>query len=377
MDLIHCTANKPCFMPEFLLEERDLIEPFTAALRNLPDVKVEPPRKLSPEEPWTREVDAIVDVVIHGKPVTLLVEAKRAGYPRDVRQAVWQLRNYAHHVQPRLKSQATVLFFITEALSPGAKEFLAHEKIGYFDLGGSLYLPAPGAYLYIDKPSPKREARMLRSLFVGKRADVLHFAFFQRDWFGVTELAQKSGVSAATVSEVLSELDRREWVESRGQGPSKERRLIDTKALLDAWKTHQLSTRPLKLHRYYVSSSGVGPLMRRLSIEGEKHHLRYVVTGEVAAQHYAPYLSSISQVRCRMLETDRTRKVLQKIEARPVNEGWNLGIIESKSNGDFAFSERIEGVWMASPLRAYLDLLQGDGRAKEMAEHLRRERLKV
>jgi DNA helicase-2/ATP-dependent DNA helicase PcrA len=29
------------------------------------------------------------------------------------------------------------------------------------------YLPAPGAYLYIDKASPKREARILRSLFNG------------------------------------------------------------------------------------------------------------------------------------------------------------------------------------------------------------------
>lgn len=364
-------------MPEFPLEERNLIEPFAATLRDLPDVEVGPPRKLDSAEPGAREVDAVFDVVIHGKPITLLVEVKRGGYPRDVRQAVWQLRNYVHHVQPRSKSHDTVLFFITEALSPGAKEFLAQEKIGYFDLGGSLYLPAPGAYLYIDKPSPKRETRMLRSLFVGKRAEVLHFVFFQRDWFGVRELAQKSGVSAAAVSEVLSELDRREWVESRGQGPSKERRLVDIKALLDAWKTYQLSTRPPRLRRYFVSSNGVGPLMHRLSIESEEHHLRYVVTGEVAAQHYAQYLSSISQVRCRMLETGATREVLHNIEARPVNEGWNLGIIESKSNGDFAFSERIEGVWMASPLRTYLDLLQSDGRAKEMAEHLRRERLKV
>jgi hypothetical protein len=53
-----------------------------------------------------------------------------------------------------------------------------------------------------------------------------------------------------------------------------------------------------------------------------------------------------------------------------------LGIIEAKSQGDFLFRERERNVWLASPILAYLDLLQSDGRAKEMAEHLRLERIK-
>lgn len=364
-------------MANFPLEERNLLEPFTSALRELPDVAVESPRKIEVSTRDAKEVDAVVDVVINGKTLTLLVEMKRAGYPRDVRQAIWQLRNYLQHHQSSSELEENIPFFITEALSPGAKEILTSEKIGYFDLGGSLYLPARGAYLFIDKAAPKREFRKLRSLFTGKRVDVLHSVFFQRDWFGVRYLAKKTKVSATTVSEVLSELERCEWVESRGQGPAKERRLVNATAFLDAWKAHQLSTRAPKLDRYFVSSNGVGQLMHRLSLECEKHHLSYVVTGEVAAQHYAQYLSSISQVRCRMLETAGKMEALHGIDARPVNEGWNLAIIESKSESDFAFSEKIEGISMASPLRTYLDLLQGDGRSKEMAEHLRQERLKV
>lgn len=36
--------------------------------------------------------DAQIELNVAGKTVTLLVEAKRAGYPRDVQQAIWQLR---------------------------------------------------------------------------------------------------------------------------------------------------------------------------------------------------------------------------------------------------------------------------------------------
>ncbi|WP_374133406.1 hypothetical protein [Sphingomonas sp. 28-62-20] len=38
--------------------------------------------------------------------------------------------------------------------------------------------------------------------------------------------------------------------------------------------------------------------------------------------------------------------------------------------------ERIDDVALAPALQVYLDLLQGSGRSKEMAAHLRAERLK-
>jgi hypothetical protein len=63
------------------------------------------------------------------------------------------------------------------------------------------------------------------------------------------------------------------------------------------------------------------------------------------------------------------------LEARVVNEGANLGVIESRSMGELLFRQKIEGVWVASPIQVYLDLLRSEGRAKEMAEHLRRERI--
>jgi hypothetical protein len=48
---------------------------------------------------------------------------------------------------------------VAESISPGAKQLLRAERVAYFDSGGSLFLPARGAYLYIDKPPPKSLAR--------------------------------------------------------------------------------------------------------------------------------------------------------------------------------------------------------------------------
>ncbi|MEX3960053.1 hypothetical protein [Trinickia sp. EG282A] len=39
------------------------------------------------------------------------------------------------------------------------------------------------------------------------------------------------------------------------------------------------------------------------------------------------------------------------------------------------FRQQDDGVWLASPVQVYLDLLRAEGRAKEMAEHLRKERI--
>jgi len=66
---------------------------------------------------------------------------------------------------------------------------------------------------------------------------------------------------------------------------------------------------------------------------------------------------------------------MAELGARVVNEGANFAVIETKSAGELLFRQNVGGVWLASPVQVYLDLLRGEGRAKEMAEHLRKERI--
>jgi hypothetical protein len=362
-------------MLESSLTEQQLITRFLDALRELPEVEAE----LGRWEPIgmhdDRGYDAQVDLHVAGKSFVLLLEAKKAVFPRDVRQVIWQLRA-ASHGKPAGRGGKPLSFLVAESISPGAKELLRSERVGYYDSGGSLYLPAPGAYLYVDKPPPKALAKSVRTLFTGRRAQVLHALLAQhQSWFGVTELAQQAKVSPATASQVLTELERFDWLEARGQGPSKERYLREPAALLNAWVKELATIRQPTLRRYYVAGTKIDALVARIGQVFDAHDVQYAVSHEAAAQRYAPFLSNVSQVRVRVLIGANADAAIGDLDARVVNEGANLGVIEAKSSGELLFRERVDGLWLASPIQIYLDLLRGEGRSKEMAEHFRKERI--
>lgn len=363
-------------MLESSLTDRQLITRFLDVLRELPDVHADLNHREPAGSTGDRGHDAEIDLNVSGRSFTLIVQAKKTVYPRDVRQANWQFREGSLS-PPRGQGRASLSFLLAESISPGAKELLREKRIGYYDSGGSLYLSAPGAYLYIDKPPPKTFARSVRSLFSGRRAQVLHaLLILHQDWFSVKELAPRAMVSPATASQVLTELERFDWLVSRGQGPNKERYLREPAALLDAWVKQLAFVRPPNLRRYYVPDAKADTLLERIGEVLDAHDARYAISHQAAAQRYAPFLSSVSQVRTRLLIGSNADAAIGDLGARLVNEGANLVVVDAKSPAELLFRERIGGIWLASPIQVYLDLLLGEGRAKEMAEHLRKERIR-
>jgi DNA-binding transcriptional regulator YhcF (GntR family) len=345
--------------------EQRLIQQFLKNLEELPEVRA----KLLQKQPTS--ADAVIDLEVAGKAVTLLVEAKTTAYPRDVHQVIWQLRKAGQSFQ-----KEPILVLIAEYLSPGAKQQLEAEHIGYYESGGSLYLPAPGAYCYIEKPSAKVFERSVRSLFSGRRAQVLHgLLLHSKQWFGVHEMAELAMVSPATVSEVFSELERQDWVTSQGKGPGKTRQLSQPAALLDAWAKQIKDSPSPAMARYYVPGLKADGLMSRIDDVFWKRNIEYAVSYESAAQRYAPFLSNISQVRVRVLKSPESQPAISELGARSVVEGSNLAIIDTDSPGELLFREKIDDIWLASPVQVYLDLMHGEGRSMEMAEHLRKERI--
>ena len=339
-----------------------LIHQFLENLEELPEVRA----RLQQKQP--KSADAQIELKVAGKGVTLLVEAKKVAYPRDVQQAIWQLRLAGQSFQ-----KETTLVLIAEYLSPGAKEQLKAEHIGYYESGGSLYLPAPGAYCYIDRPSAKVFERPVRSLFSGRRAQVVHgLLVHPQRWFGVHELAELAIVSPATVSEVFAQLERQDWVTSQGKGPGKARQICQPAALLDAWAKQVKDSPSPTMARYYVPGVKADGLISRIDDVFWKGNVEYAVSYESAAQRYAPFLSSISQVRVRIIQSSESQAAISDLGARSVAEGSNLAIIDAES---LLFRNKINDIWLASPVQVYLDLMQSEGRSKEMAEHLRKERI--
>lgn len=356
-----------------MANEEELLDGLVNAIRAVPHARAHLARREMPLD-QRRRIDGIVDAEIAGRPIELIVEAKRDAFPRDVREAIYQLRNYL----ARYKSGSTevIPFFVARTISPGARELLRHEEIGFYDLGGTLYIPAKHAFVHIDRPAPRKTSRSFDSIFQGQKARVMLYVFEnRREWLSVKRIAEEAEVSAATASETLTEMERREWVEAEGAGPVKTRRLREPERLLDAWTHYVANQKPLGIERFYVTSADVNDLMHKLGQACGEGDAAYAVTGEAAAQVYAPYLSTVSQVRCRIIPGPRRDDALNRLRARPVSEGWNLALVETNARGDVTVGEPIDGIRFAPPLQVYLDLLQGSGRAKEMAAHLRSERL--
>ncbi len=363
-------------MDNLRLSEADLLEKLLEALQKLPDIHARPPVPVPAQRgPDSPSPDFEIHLDVAGRPLTLIVETKKSVYPRDVRQILWQVRQFGafEHIAGE---DMLVPLLASESISPGAKELLCKERVGYFDTGGSLYIPAHGAYIFIDKPPPKALEKSMRGLFKGKRAQVLHTLLIKHEeWFGVKELAELAKVSSGTASETLSALERFDWLESRGQGPSKERFLANPGALLDEWSRQPAANRQRSERRYYVPSLDPDALMEKLAHLCSAHGAEYALTREAAAQLYAPFLSSLTRVACRMAPGDAMDTALGELNARIVSEGVNLVVLETHSQGEFLFRERIRGIALASPIQVYLDLIQGKGRANELAQHLRQERI--
>ncbi|WP_292175901.1 type IV toxin-antitoxin system AbiEi family antitoxin [Mesorhizobium sp.] len=358
--------------------EQDLLEALVSALQQIPHAQASIAAEKHPLTRFGHKLDAEIDVVVADQELVLLIELKRTVYPRDVPQILWQLSR-AKNEYAQSGNQNVVPMVVAESISAGARDLLRDEKVGFFDTGGSLFVPAKGAYLYLDRPVPKTIEKSIRSLFTGKRSQVLHALLHRhRDWVGVVELSKLAEVSPGTASETLAGLERMDWVMARGQGPSKERRLSAPSALLDEWRTQiQAAKHPLARRRYYVPGGSSQSLANRLGVLCEAGAVEYVLTQDVAAQEYAPFLSSISRVACRMAPGKAAGEVLANLEARVVTEGANLDVIETPSRGEFLFKEQKERLWLASPVQVYLDLLRNEGRSRDMAEHLRQEVLGI
>ena len=354
---------------------KQLLDQFLEALRGLPEVQAELGSLQQPSGP-EQGSDARVDLRVGGKSATLIIEVKKTLYPRDVRQTLWRFQAIAQKRPQSAEERQTLFFLVAQSISPGAKDLLRDERVGYYDSGGSLFLPANNIYVYVDKPLPKTLSKSIRSLFSDRRAQVLHMLLMRPgEWFGVKEIAEQARVSPATASQVLSELERFDWVVSRGQGPTKERDLREPGALLDAWAKQLEVMRPLAIRRYFVPSVRTEGLVQKFAEVCAALKAEYSITHEAAGQRYAPFLSAVSQVRCRVMAGGTTNEVLGALDAHVVDQGANLALIEVKSSGDFLFRELVDGTWLASPIQVYLDLIRGEGRAREMAKHLRQERI--
>jgi len=143
-----------------------LITQITQALQALPEVEVGASEAQVLDGSF--RLDAVLRLEVKGKPAPLLVECKAGGYPRDVREALWQLEKY----QQGSYAPSPIMMFVAPMLSAGARALLQEKGISYADNGGSLYLRLPWALYFVERNAPPAAPRKAKALYQGSRAQV-------------------------------------------------------------------------------------------------------------------------------------------------------------------------------------------------------------
>lgn len=318
--------------------------------------------------------DAILGAVVADREIIFVIETRGDVYPRDAREIVWQLKRYLRELDS--SNRRYVPMILARSVSEGARGFLHEEQVAYHDLSGSLFLSVDETFVLIERPKPKRAKRRAMNVFKGTRAQVLH-ALFDRpgEWVSGSEIAEDAGVSPATVSETFKDLERRDWLEAQGEGPAKRRRLVRPDVLLDAWRDSILAGRASKRARYYVPRMKPEDMAHKIKSANYYDDFDLEFTGQFAAQFYTPYLSNVSDLTVRAFGKRTHDWLISSLGAREVSEGANLVVIEDKANRNRRKKHDETERLMASPLQVYLDLLEDRGRSKDMAEHLRSQKL--
>ncbi|BAN48595.1 type IV toxin-antitoxin system AbiEi family antitoxin [Metapseudomonas resinovorans] len=310
--------------------------------------------------------DALLTLKGKGESVVVVVEVLRNAYPRDVRRAIWSLNEF------KPQNRSLIRLIAAETLSPGAKQTLKDHGFAYFEKSGSLYLRSRRWFINIERPSKAPAKPSIVPLFTVAREDVVHALLMHtHQWMTGSELAGLAKTSSYTCSVVLQELERREWCESSGGGPTKRRRLVKPAELLDAWAEHWTQRKEQKAKGYlFVEDSKylLSEAANRIYEAGLAS--KCVLTGPAAANEFAPLLTEVGSIDL-IVPPGMTLAVMQALKLKPMVRGANVSIVEREASILLGQPFKNNSCHFASPYILYLDLLDGRGRNKELAEHLR------
>lgn len=325
-------------------------------------------RGIENDNATTHRVDLMFKLAVGNQSADVAVAVLRNAYPRDVREAAWRLDGY----KVTTKDEPIPLV-AAETLSPGAKEQLRQRGVGYFERNGTLYLKWRHWLINIERPSKTHRKKTSASLFTDAREKVVHALLVNRgEWLTGNELAALAETSAFTSSKVLQELELREWCESSGAGRTRRRRLNEPGKLLDAWAEEWVSRKHAR-SRWYGFASNADALLMHLTYQIERAAISipWAFTGAAAANVYAPLLTGVDTAEI-IVPDGQAKQLASALKLKPADKGANVTLVE-REGASLQFRELHPDYpsYFASPFILYLDLLDGRGRNKELAQHVR------
>jgi Transcriptional regulator, AbiEi antitoxin, Type IV TA system len=353
--------------------EKNLLESLTRALEDA-GIEVGEPEF---EVPYRGgQLDCLLPIASPYGRRRLAIELLRQAYPRDIRDAAWQLESF---VKNKDAAKDIILMVAAEHLSDGAKDDLRHHRLAYFEASGTFYLRHKDWFIDIQRPSKPATRRSAVQLFTGAKEQVVLALLVERHNFrSGLELSKLSETSTYTVSTVLAELERREWIESEGSGRMLRRRLSKPTELLDAWAEAWTQRKETKT-KWYCYVSNPSNMLEQFAKEiDESYTDGGIFTGPAAANRIAPNLTRTDTVDL-IIPEGKSEFYAFALHLKQVSKGANVTLIERTGASTLFTCEKKKRTdpMLANPFILYLDLLDGKGRNKELAEQLRLQELGI
>lgn len=367
--------------------ELALLQAFVQAFQASTDSHlVEQREEIAFAEHRRERLDALLTFALpdNGAVFELAVEAVNAAYPRDARRLIEYLATF-HELHEPSGSKPAIPVVVAHHLTDGAKDAFRAAGINYFEASsGSLRFRDGTWFIDIERPSKSSAGRKVGNVFSGAREQVVHALLMhwlradEDDWLPGNELAVMADTSPFTVSKTLQELEKYDWVETTGAGPTLRRRLKRGRALLDAWAnewTHRAHTEPRT--RWYTYAGGKGGIVDWM-LEKLADRTGWAVTGAAAANAQVPHLTTVDRVQI-IVPRGLGEAWAQDLRLERTDKGSNVTLIE-RAGASLMFLDEHPArpdSRFASPFIQYLDLLDGVGRNKELATEFRSRVLRM
>jgi hypothetical protein len=145
-------------------------------------------------------------------------------------------------------------------------------------------------------------------------------------------------------------------------------------ALLDAWaEKHRLDS--YQIHRYYRWMADLDALASSIGAAVEQQEISYAVTLTLGAIHRAPFVTQMDKIALLIPNNVDLNKLASDCRLQTAEERYNVLLLATNTEGPLLYRQKQDGLWIASDIQLYLDLIASPGRGREQAKRLRQERL--
>lgn len=290
-----------------------------------------------------------------GVDIKLQIVILKRSYPLQVTQAIEKLKKLSNDVYGII-----VAPFISEASAKLCEE----NKVGFFDMAGNCYFCAQSIYMcekgnpnvnierqqtkVLFRPSATVTSMILRELL--KNVDI--------SW-KLKYLAQTVGCSIGQVSKVKQYLCEQRWAEMNGDGL----KLIDSKALLDAWSSEYQRGCTKVINCYSLDTIPI--FEEKLKWLRERNRIECYLTAFAGGVRYAPVVR-YNRIHV-IVRPEDIKEFMSIMGCKEVDSGANI-VIMVAGEEMLIDTREINGYAVASPVQVYLDCMQLKGRGEELAE---------